>query len=140
CSRSTRERRVWRKVRALRPHWSKSRDTPASHRLSVPSNRRSHEPAQSDQVALASWYFGDDAFMKRSSSLISATRLLAASLSALSNHMYSVLGLCPSATMLPPARYGCSTRTGPLMLRSSIAPNSPTACPSLPRRVAIDCA
>src|SRR5208283_2586164 len=92
-----------------------------------------------DQLAIASWYSGDDAFMKRSSILISAMRLPAASVSAVSNHMNSVLGLWPSATMLPLTRYGRSTRTGPLMLRSSIAPNRPTAWPSLPRSVAIGC-
>ena len=46
-----------------------------------------------DQLAVASLYFGDDAFMKRSSILISATRLPSASFSAVSNHMYSVFGL-----------------------------------------------
>ena len=46
-----------------------------------------------DQFAVASLYFGDDAFMKRSSILISAIRLPSFSFSAVSNHIYSVLGL-----------------------------------------------
>ena len=50
------------------------------------------------------------------------TRLPDASSAQVSNHMYSVFGVSPTCSNVPPELYAASTSMGPLTLRSSIAP------------------